>query len=115
MAGSGPNTAICTYRIKKGKEAAFLRLLSRHWPTLRRLGLVTAEKPLTYRGRDEGKGTVILDIFTWKSAKAVDIAHRHPEVMALWERMDPLTEERMGRPKWEFPHYEPLRLKPARG
>jgi hypothetical protein len=26
-------------------------------------------------------------------------------VLTLWERMDPLLEDRDGRPKWEFPHY----------
>ena len=23
----------------------------------------------------------------------------------IWEAMDPLLEEREGRPKWEFPHF----------
>ena len=37
-------------------------------------------------------------------------AHEHPDVLTLWERMDPLLEERDGRPKWEFPHYLPQDL-----
>ena len=32
--------AICTYRVKKGKEDEFLGLLRRHWPALRDGGLV---------------------------------------------------------------------------
>jgi len=31
-------------------------------------------------------------------------------VLAIWERMDPLLEERDGRLKWEFPHYERVAL-----
>jgi hypothetical protein len=28
----------------------------------------------------------------------------------VWEAMDPLLEERDGRPKWEFPHFAPVDL-----
>jgi hypothetical protein len=34
--------------------------------------------------------------------------HEHPDVLAIWEPMDPLLEDRDGRPKWEFPHYQPV-------
>ena len=36
------------------------------------------------------------------------VAHEHPEVMAIWEPMDKLTEQRDGRPNMEFPHVQPL-------
>jgi hypothetical protein len=48
--------------------------------------------------------------FTWRSAKAVEAAHQHPEVASLWERMDPLCEARDGRPGMEFPHVERIVL-----
>jgi hypothetical protein len=50
-----PEIVICTYRIKKGHEDAFLKVLARHWPTLRRQGLVTTEPSVVYRGVDKSK------------------------------------------------------------
>ena len=34
-------TSLCIYRVKPGSEAAFKKLLAKHWPTLRRVGLGT--------------------------------------------------------------------------
>jgi len=31
-------------------------------------------------------------------------------VLAIWEPMEPLLEERAGLPKWDFPHYERVAL-----
>jgi hypothetical protein len=36
------------------------------------------------------------------------LAHEHPDVLMIWEAMDPLLEDRDGRPKWEFPHFAPV-------
>ena len=105
MAAKG-SVALCTYRVKKGKERDFERLLGRHWPTLRRLGLVTAEKPLHFRGVDEADGTFYVEILTWKDAASASTAERIPEVMAVWERMGALVEPRLKRPSMEFPHVE---------
>jgi hypothetical protein len=33
------------------------------------------------------------------------MAHEHPDVLMIWEAIDPLLEDRDGRPKWEFPHF----------
>ena len=41
-------------------------------------------------------------------ARGAAAAHEHPEVMAIWEPMDKLTEKRNGRPNMEFPHVQPL-------
>ncbi len=106
-----PETVICTYRIKKGRQAAFLKLRSGHWPTLRRLGLATKEPALIFRGTDKSEKPFIVEIFTWKSWKAVQAAHQSPEVMAVWEAMGKHTEARLGHPAMEFPHVEPVRLK----
>ncbi len=110
-----PEIVICTYRIKKGKEASFLRVLRRHWPTLRRLGLATKEPAKVFRGTDESKKTVFVEIFTWKSGRAVGVAHESPEVMAVWEVMGKHMEARLGRPAMEFPHAQhvPLRFAKA--
>ena len=50
----GADVVICTYRVKAGKEEAFLDLLRRHWPRLKDLGLVRGEPSRVYRGGDDG-------------------------------------------------------------
>lgn len=100
-------TVICTYRVRADGDERFLGLLRRHWLTLRELGFVTEERPLVFRGSDGGISYV--EIFTWVEG-GFGQAHEHPDVLAIWEAMDPLLEERDGRPKWEFPHFFPVSL-----
>jgi hypothetical protein len=95
-------TVVCTYRVRADAEERFADLLSRHWRTLRGLGFVTDEPPLVLRGTDEG--LTYIEIFTWVEGGFAQ-AHEHPDVLMIWEAMDPLLEERGGRLKWEFPHY----------
>jgi hypothetical protein len=104
------SVALCTYRVKKGKETDFERLLGLHWPVLRKLGLVSAKKPLHFRGVDEANGTFYVEILNWKDAEAPATAERIPEVMAVWERMGALVEPRLKRPAMEFPHVERLEI-----
>jgi hypothetical protein len=104
---------ICTYRVKAGQEAAFEKLLERHWPTLRSLGLVTKDPPQHYRGFEQSGEPLFVEIFTWASGDAASKAHEHPEVMAIWEPMDGLTETRGGRPNMEFPHVQSLAVRLA--
>ena len=105
---SAPTTAICLYRVARGQEGEFTSLLRRHWPTLRSLDLVTDTRPQHYRGAEQDGGPLFVEIFDWKNEEASRVAHEHPEVMAIWEPMDKLTEKRDGRPNMEFPHVEPL-------
>jgi hypothetical protein len=98
-------TVICTYRVRPAAEARFVDLLREHWSTLRELEFVTDDEAVVYRGVDE---PTFVEIFTWVDG-GFGRAHEHPDVLAIWERMDPLLEERDGRPKWEFPHYQPVR------
>lgn len=107
---SGPATVIATYRVACGKEDEFLALLERHYPTLKSLGLVTDTEPIVYRNVDDKGRSTYFEIFDWKDAKAPDTAHHLPEVMAVWEAMGTLAEERDGRPKFEFPHVDRLAL-----
>jgi hypothetical protein len=100
-------TVICTYRVRPDAEPPFLELLARHWRTLRELGFVTDEPSVIYREVDERPTYV--EIFTWVEG-GFEQAHEHPAVLAIWEPMDPLLEERDGRLKWEFPHYERVAL-----
>ena len=100
-------TVICTYRVRAGREEEFTGLLERHWRTLRELGFVTEEEALVFRAAD-GAPTYV-EIFTWVEG-GFGRAHEHPDVLAIWEPMEPLLEDRGGRPKWEFPHYRPADL-----
>jgi hypothetical protein len=102
-------TVICTYRVRPATEVSFVNLLSRHWQTLHVLGFVTDEESLVYRGLDGG-GPTYVEVFTWVEG-GFDQAHEHPDVLAMWEPMEQLLEERDGQPRWEFPHFERVSLK----
>lgn len=111
MTAASPfNTVVATYRVRAGKEAAFLELLARHFPTLRRLGLVTADPPVVYRGAEDDGRPIVFEIFTWRDAAAVQTAHESPAVMEIWEAMGALVEERDGKPMFEFPHVERVQV-----
>lgn len=107
----GPETVICRYNVRKSDEGTFVELLTRHWPTLSRLKLVTNAPVQHFRGEDPA-GAFFVEIFEWADANAVGVAHEHPEVAAIWEKMGTLTEDRNGQPAMEFPHVQPLRLIP---
>src|SRR5262245_16945967 len=116
MDADAPETVICRYSVKPGSHAEMIRLLSRHWPTLHHLGLVTDEKPIFLRGIPSPKekpgpgasSNVILEIFTWKSSRSAAVAHVSPEVMAIWEPMGALCDS------MEFPHFEKVGVVLAR-
>ncbi len=97
-------TTICTYRVRPDHEQQFRLLLARHWSTLHALGFVTNPDPFIFRSVNEPPTYV--EIFTWVDQGA-DEAHEHPDVLEIWERMEPLLEDRQGLPRWEFPHYVP--------
>src|ERR1700722_9184795 len=100
-------TVICTYRVRAEAERAFVELLGRHWRTLHELGFVTDEETMVFRSADEG--LTYVEIFSWVEG-GFSQAHEHPGVLAIWEPMEPLLEERDGRPRWEFPHFTPVSL-----
>ena len=103
-----PNKVICQYRVAPGNEEKFEALLTNHWPTLHRLGLVTNDRSQHYKGAEQDNGRPsYFEIFDWLDG-AVDRAHEHPEVMAIWEPMDQLCEQRGDKPNMEFPHVEVL-------
>lgn len=73
---------IACYRPKDGQDGALRELLREHVPTLRREGLATAREPVLLRASD---GTYV-ELFEWVSSDAVQAAHTHPVVLAMWER-----------------------------
>lgn len=111
MASENPmNTVIAVYRVRPDRREEFLALLSKHYPVLKRLGLVTDDEPIVYSGAEHDGGPIVFEIFTWKNAEAPGIAHQTPDVAKVWEAMGTMTEERDGRPKFFFPHVEKLDL-----
>ncbi len=101
------DSVICTYRVRPDAETQFADLLERHWRTLHELGFVTDEPSLIFRSQHEPPTYV--EIFTWVEG-GFERAHEHPAVVAIWEPMEPLLEERDGRRRWEFPHYRRVQL-----
>jgi hypothetical protein len=100
-------TVICTYRVRAVDEAAFTKLLGRHWDTLHELGFVTDDRATVFRSLSDPP--TFVELFTWVEGGFAR-AHEHPDVLAIWEPMEPLLEERDGRPRWEFPHFRPVTL-----
>jgi hypothetical protein len=99
-------TVICTYRVRTGAEDPFADLLRRHWPTLRALEVVTDEPAQLFRSVGLGPPAFV-EIFTWADGGFAR-AREHPDVLAIWEPMEQLCEEREGRPAMEFPHFQSL-------
>ncbi|MBM3764782.1 MAG: hypothetical protein FJW32_05265 [Acidobacteria bacterium] len=93
---------VCTYRAAADKRDEFREILKRHWPVLRELGVVLDEPRIMLEGL---KDSTFVEVFAWRDAVAVETAHHHPRVMAVWERMGPLCEARDGRSPMEFPHF----------
>ena len=93
MEKSKPVRVLCTYRIKAGKEADFLRLLEKHWPTLRKVGLATDDPAQVLRSKDKSGKPVFIEMFSWKDETSPDVAHQTPEVMSVWEPMGALADE----------------------
>lgn len=101
--------------MKPGAREQFIELLRRHWPTLRDAGLATDTPAPHFEaevggGRHNGTGTTFVEIFSWTSGQSADLAHRMPEVMAVWEPMGALVEVRDGHPGMEFPNFRHLDL-----
>ena len=79
---------IVAYRPREGKTQQLLDLVREHLPVLRREGLATERPPYVMRA-EEG---VIIEVFEWKSAEAVEQAHTNAAVQAMWGRFGEVCE-----------------------
>ena len=105
-------TSLCIYRVKRGSEPAFKKLLAKHWPTLKRVGLGANQPSTIYLGKEgEDDAPIFVEILHWKDADGPGRAHELPDVMAVWEPMGTLCEPRGGRPPMEFPVIERVDVK----
>jgi len=73
---------IVAYRPKPGKADELPDLVLSRVPTLRQERLVSDRAPTIIRARD---GTII-EVSEWKSRKAIDAAHKNPNILAMWEK-----------------------------
>ncbi len=105
---------ICQYKVKAGKEEEMVALLAKHYPALKKAGLVTDDPPLVYRGLpaaqpggDHGAERVFIEIFSWSTEQGPHLAHQSPDVMAVWEPMGAICEH------MDFPNFVPMDLEYA--
>ena len=103
-------TSLCIYRVKQGSENAFKKLLGKHWPALRRVGLGANVPSTIYQGTEGDNEPIFVELLHWKDAEGPNRAHELPEVMAVWEPMGSLCEARGERPAMEFPRVEQIEV-----
>jgi hypothetical protein len=109
MPKSPPVTMLVSYYPKKGKEKVLLTLIKKQWSTLHRAGLVSKMRPRIWRAVDKQMNrTFFVEVFQWKDARSSDIAHRTPEVMAIWDPMEPFLQN------LQLSRIEPISLPSAR-
>jgi hypothetical protein len=97
---------IALFRPRPGQDAELLSCMRDHLPILRAQGLATDRPSTVLRAAD---GT-LLEIFEWVSQEAIDAAHAHPAVLALWERYaaccDYVTLGDLAEARAMFPGFE---------
>lgn len=95
--------ALCTYRVKEGREEEFLSHLRGHWPVLHHFGLVSTDLHLMLRGAEQDGKPFFVEVLSWSSPEGPKLAEQLPEVLRIWEPMGKLCEARRGLPPMEFP------------
>ena len=80
--------SIAAFKPKGGREDDLLQVIDDRVPLLRRLGMVTDRAPIGMRSNDG----VIIQVSEWVDDEAIDRAHSHPDVLALWERFGACSE-----------------------
>ena len=79
---------IVGYRPKPEKDAELRALLATHVSRLRDFGFVTDRPPVLMQS---GDGSYV-EVFEWVSMKAIDKAHTHPEVLAIWKEFEAVCD-----------------------
>ena len=106
----GPQIVFALYRPRDGKDNELKKLIAEHIPALRKLDLVTDREPVLMRSEN---GTYI-EVFEWASPEAADLAHQHPEVAKVWEKMAKIADlpplESLKEISDRFPHFQPVSL-----
>jgi hypothetical protein len=71
---------IVAYTPKPGQEQQLLAAVSKHLQVLREQQLVTDRAAYAMRA---GDGTIV-EVFEWRSAESIALAHSNPAVLSLW-------------------------------
>ena len=108
---AGAVMVICAYKPKAGKDAMLLEIMKTHVPILRSQGLAT-DRPASIM--KAGDGTVV-EVFEWVSQKAIEEAHKNPEVLKMWKTFEeactyiPVSD--LDESKHMFSDFEPIDFK----
>lgn len=71
---------IVAYKPKPGKGGDLEKLVLTHYERLDRESLVTGRKPVIMKTGDG----IIIEVFEWKSAAAIEKAHSNQAVQQMW-------------------------------
>jgi hypothetical protein len=85
--GNG-HIVISAYKPKPGKDHELLEVLKTHLPILRQENLITDRKGILMKAKD---GTFI-EVFEWKSSKAVESAHSNKAVLEMWKKFEEVCD-----------------------
>ena len=96
-AAEPPETVICHFYPKEGKEAALEKVLRENIAIMKKLDVIEPSPVVLIRVRDH-----FVMVFTWKSASIPDNAP--PEIKKNWDEMKPLA-------RIEFEEVTPLVVK----
>jgi hypothetical protein len=110
MEGDVGRFVIVAYTPKPGKEPQLLDAVRKHLHVLRAEELATDHPASVMRA---GDGTIV-EVFEWRSAEAIDKAHRNPAVLALWsefgEACDYTPLGKLAEAQQMFAEFDPVRL-----
>ena len=84
MNPENPLIVIAVYRPKEGKAAELEALVRDHLPILQSQDMVTGRASIMMRAKD---GTIV-EVFEWKSQRAIESAHTNPVVVEMWKRFE---------------------------
>ncbi len=79
---------IACFKPKPGKENLFLEAVKEHLPILRSEDLVTDKDNYIMKAKDGS----IIEVFEWKSEKAIDDAHKNERIQELWKKFEESCE-----------------------
>jgi len=98
-AAGPPETVHVTYHVQQGKLDEFLTVLKEHYPACRKDALVLESPHLILAGKEDGGKPFVVEVLTWVDGDAPDgVAEKHPDVFAIWNRLQSLVEKRGGKP-----------------
>lgn len=79
---------IVAFEPKPGKEDSLAAAIEKHYRVLHAENPETDKTPYLMRA----EGGVVLEVFEWRSAKAIAEAHSNPAVQALWSEFENACE-----------------------